>query len=68
MIQMMNVLGEKENVTTITNHLGKLLRFNLDNRNEVKLSEEIENVLQSGGKLLCKKGDIFERFTELIIK
>lgn len=44
MIQMMNVLGEKENVTTITNHLGKLLRFNLDNRNEVKLSEEIENV------------------------
>lgn len=44
MIQMMNVLGEKENITTITNHLGKLLRFNLDNRNEVKLAEEIENV------------------------
>ena len=44
MIQMMNVIGEKENITTITNRLGKLLRFNLDNRNEVKLSEEIENV------------------------
>lgn len=44
MIQMMNVLGEKENITTITNSLGKLLRFNLDSTNEVKLSEEIENV------------------------
>lgn len=44
MIQMMNVLGEKENVTTITNYLGKLLRFNLDTRNEVKIAEEIENV------------------------
>lgn len=44
MIQMMNVLGEKENIATITNLLGKLLRFNLDNRNEVRLSDEIENV------------------------
>lgn len=44
MIQMMNVLGEKENVTAITNHLGKLLRFNLDAKNEVPLHAEIENV------------------------
>lgn len=45
MIQMMNILDEKKNVTTITNCLGALLRFNLDSRNEVKLSEELENVI-----------------------
>lgn len=44
MIQMMNVLGERDNIATMTNRLGKLLRFNLDSRSEVKMSEEIENV------------------------
>lgn len=45
MIQMMNVLGKTEDVTAATNSLGQLLRFNLDKRNEVKFSEEIENVV-----------------------
>lgn len=45
LIQMMNVLNEKDNATMVTNGLGELLRFNLDSRNEVKLSEEIENVI-----------------------
>lgn len=45
MIQMMNILGRTEDVTRATNSLGQLLRFNLDNRNEVRFSEEIENVV-----------------------
>jgi len=45
MIQMMNIMDEKQNVIEITNRLGELLRFNLDSRNEVELSEEIENVI-----------------------
>lgn len=45
MIQMMNVLGKTEAVTEITNCLGRLLRFNLNAQNEVKLSEEVENVV-----------------------
>lgn len=45
MIQMLNVLGKQEDVETATTCLGDLLRFNLDNRNEVTLREEVNNVL-----------------------
>ena len=45
MIQMLNVLGKKEDVSIATTCLGDLLRFNLDNRNEVTLKEEVENVV-----------------------
>ena len=45
MIQMLNVLGKREDVETATTCLGDLLRFNLDNRNEVTLREEVTNVL-----------------------
>lgn len=45
MIQMLNVLGKKEDVAIATTCLGDLLRFNLDNRNEVTLKEEVDNVV-----------------------
>lgn len=43
-IQMMSILGETDNVISIINCLGELLRFNLTEKNVVKISEEIENV------------------------
>lgn len=44
MIKMMSVLGENENVSSVTVKLAKLLRFNLYEVHEVTLREEIENV------------------------
>lgn len=45
MIQMLNVLGEKENVSNAINFLGELLRFNLYNKNEVLIRDEMANAV-----------------------
>jgi len=45
MIQMMNVLGRKEDVSTAISSLAQLLRFNLDSNQEIRISEEIKNVI-----------------------
>ena len=43
-IQMLSVMNRNDDVQSVITYLGKMLRFNLDSRNEILLGEEIENV------------------------
>ena len=58
-IQMLNVIDKKDEVTNLTNYLGNMLRFNLDKSSEVTIGEELENITNYFKILKLRYGDKF---------
>jgi|GEM_PF-2872893 len=59
MIQMMSIVGDEKKIPTVTNCVGKMLRFNLNGESQVKLSEEIKNCEYYFTILKLRYGDMF---------
>lgn len=60
MIQMLSILGKNENVPDMLRKLSNLLRFNLTEKKEVTIGEEIENIENYFSILKARYGDSFE--------
>lgn len=44
LIQMMSIMDEKENVCKVVSSLSQMLDFSLENKNEIRFEEELDNI------------------------